>query len=179
MIRRLPSNRSLFATLAATWLACVLCLCAAGAMSAPAHAASGSTASPAVNAAVQEAIAKAKAGKAAGENEGANGKAFSKLTGEGEEGAGGEEEGQTTTKTANNASTNASKAPSTGLVVLVFAIAALLLGGIAFYIVRDARGVAPVPEGLLDAVASRNQAARARKRRTKAKAARQARKRNR
>lgn len=131
-----------------------------------------------MNAAVQEAIAKAKEGKTAGEGEGANGQAFSKLTGEGEEGASGEEEGQATSKTSN-AATSSSKAPSTGLMVLVFAIAALLLGGIAFYIVRDARGVAPVPEGLLDAVTSRGQAARARKRRSRAKAARQARKRNR
>ncbi|MGN6373911.1 MAG: hypothetical protein ACTHM1_13135 [Solirubrobacteraceae bacterium] len=161
---RLLCNRSHVSSLAAVWLASALCLFAACAVEVgTAHAAGGGS-TPA-----------SQPAKAA--PEGANGKAFGKLTGEGQEEAGGEEENQAATKT-NNASTSSSKAPSTGLIVLVFAIAALLLGGIAVYIVRDARGVAPVPDGLLDAVTDR-QAARARKRRTKAKAARQARKRNR
>lgn len=149
-----------------------------------AHASAGSsTSSPAMNAAVKEAIAKAKSGGSA--SEGLNGQAFGKLTGgnqseeAGGEEAGGEEEGQGGQTKTRAASTSASKAPSTGLVVGVFAIAALLLGGIAFYIVRDARGMAPASDGFVDALTSRTQAARTRKRRTKAKAARAARKRNR
>jgi hypothetical protein len=58
--------------------------------------------------------------------------------------------------------------------------AVLLLIGIAFVIVRDARKVAPAGDPQLSAgVASSNWAAKQRKRRAKAKAARQQRKRNR
>jgi hypothetical protein len=175
MIRRLL-HRSLLAAPLAAWLAGAVCLAAVGALgSTAAHASGGSTpASPAVNAAVQEAVSKAKAGGSA-PAEGNNGKAFSKLTGEGEEGTGAEE----AQKPAKTNAASSSGAPSTGLVVLVFAAAALLLGGIAFYIVRNARGMAPVAEGLAEPSRARDQAARARKRRAKAKAARAARKRNR
>jgi hypothetical protein len=64
--------------------------------------------------------------------------------------------------------------------VLVFALiaAVALLAGIAYLIVRDARSVAPVGDGLGGGSAS-NSAARMRKRRAKAKAARRQRKRNR
>ena len=58
--------------------------------------------------------------------------------------------------------------------------AVVLLLGIAFVIVRDARSAAPVTEGGLSAGGgSRSAEARMRKRRAKAKAARQQRKRNR
>ncbi len=56
---------------------------------------------------------------------------------------------------------------------------AVLLGGIAFFIVRDARSVAPVVDGLAGAGSAQERAARLRKRRAKAKAARRQRKRNR
>jgi hypothetical protein len=54
----------------------------------------------------------------------------------------------------------------------------LLLGGIAYLIVRDARNVAPVGDGLVGGT-RQDRASRQRKRRAKAKAARQQRKRNR
>jgi hypothetical protein len=52
-----------------------------------------------------------------------------------------------------------------------------LLAGVAFFIVRDSRRVAPAGDGL--AGSSRDRAVRLRKRRAKAKAARRQRKRNR
>ena len=59
--------------------------------------------------------------------------------------------------------------------------ALVLLLGIAFVIVRDARSVAPVAEGgaVSSGGGSRNAEAQLRRRRAKAKAARQQRKRNR
>ena len=68
------------------------------------------------------------------------------------------------------------------MILLALVAAVVLLSGIAFVIVRDARRVAPATEAdLLDAEArSNHNAGRAlRKRRAKAKAARQQRKRNR
>jgi hypothetical protein len=62
--------------------------------------------------------------------------------------------------------------------VPIFIAGALLLGGIAFLIVRDARNVAPVGDGLVGAT-TQERAAQRRKRKAKAKAARQQRKRNR
>ncbi len=63
---------------------------------------------------------------------------------------------------------------------MIFALiaAGLLLGGVAFVIVRDARSRAPVVEGAITG-GTRNPEARLRKRRARAKAARQQRKRNR
>jgi hypothetical protein len=82
-----------------------------------------------------------------------------------------------TTKTATSTSSESSGI-STGVLVPIFIAGVLLLGGIAFLIVRDARSVAPVADGLGGASAQ-DRAARQRKRRAKAKAARQQRKRNR
>lgn len=62
---------------------------------------------------------------------------------------------------------------------VIFVGAALLLLAIAAYIVRDARRHAPVVEGVIDGASKAIRAAQARKRRAKAKAARQQRKRNR
>lgn len=66
------------------------------------------------------------------------------------------------------------------LALLGVAAIVVLLGGIAFVIVRDARSVAPVADGgASGGGGSRNPEVRLRKRRAKAKAARRQRKRNR
>jgi hypothetical protein len=64
------------------------------------------------------------------------------------------------------------------LLIAAVAAGALLLGGIAFVILRDARSVAPVAEGSASG-GSRNPEARLRRRRAQAKAAKRQRKRNR
>jgi hypothetical protein len=101
------------------------------------------------------------------------GSAFNELT-----------EGQTQTETTPTATTTTSSTTETttnssSVLVLVMGAAVLLLGGIAFLIVRDARSVAPVGDGPLGAGDSkRDTAAMMRKRRAKAKAARRQRKQN-
>jgi hypothetical protein len=83
---------------------------------------------------------------------------------------------RTTTSTASTETTS----NSSTVIVLALAAAAVLLIGIAFVIVRDARRVAPVPDGQLPGgAAARDPAAELRRRRAKAKAARRQRKRNR
>jgi hypothetical protein len=90
-----------------------------------------------------------------------------------------EEETKTaTTATTATAEKEASSSIPGSLVILALAAGGLLLGGIAFVIVRDARSVAPVVEGPPSGN-SRNPEARLRKRRAQAKAARRQRKRNR
>lgn len=98
------------------------------------------------------------------------GNAFSELT---------ESAQTTTTATAKTSSEGSSDSNSTGVIVIALVAAVLLLSGIAFVIVRDARRVAPAGENGLGGRGSRDPAARARQRRAKAKAARQQRKRNR
>jgi hypothetical protein len=66
---------------------------------------------------------------------------------------------------------------STSMILALIAVG-LLLGGIAFMIVRDARSVAPVVEGLAMG-GTRNPEGRLRRRRAQAKAARRQRKRHR
>ncbi|HTB49845.1 MAG TPA: hypothetical protein VK701_02625 [Solirubrobacteraceae bacterium] len=179
-MRRITSHISLIAVLAA------VCLCAP----AGTYAATGS--SPSVNKAeldkaVQEALAKAKSGAgagtagaqsgaAAGASSGSLGssESFSKLTGKGEE-----EEAASTPTTATTSSNASLSSISTGVVIPVGIICVLLLGGIAFFILRDARSVAPVGDGLGSNSSAADHAARRRRRRAKAKAARQQRKRNR
>ena len=88
---------------------------------------------------------------------------------------------QETTSTAKSTAATQESSSSSGLnATMVIAIAAggLLLAGIAFVIVRDARSVAPVVEGA-SVRGSRDPQARLRKRRAKAKIARQHRKKNR
>jgi hypothetical protein len=86
---------------------------------------------------------------------------------------------QTTASTATTESSSSSGSDSTTLVLGVVA-AAVLIGGIAFAIVRDARRVAPAGDGrLAEARSARDTAAMLRRRRAKAKAARRQRKRNR
>lgn len=137
----------------------------------------------ALNKAVQEALAKAQTEKSTGA-QGATGtgsssgslgssESFSNLTGKS-----GEEE-ETPTQTTATTSSSSSSGLSTSVLVPIFVVGALLLAGIAFFIVRDARNVAPAGDGLGSADSSRDQAARLRKRRAKAKAARRQRKRNR
>jgi hypothetical protein len=83
-----------------------------------------------------------------------------------------------TTATATTAS-GTSTSNSKGTILLAGAAALLLLGGIAFLIVRDARSVAPAGDGLLGKGGSgHDTAAMMRKRRAKAKAARRQRKQN-
>jgi hypothetical protein len=87
------------------------------------------------------------------------------------------------TKTATTATTSTSSAEPTNshtVILLVAGAAVVLLSGIAFVIVRDARRVAPATEQeMIQGSSASETAARLRKRRAKAKAARRQRKRNR
>jgi beta-lactamase regulating signal transducer with metallopeptidase domain len=103
-----------------------------------------------------------------------NGNAFGELTE-------GQSEAPKTASTATRSNVSSPEATNSKTVVVLALVAAvLLLVGIAFVIARDARKVAPAGDPELTAgLASRDWAARQRKRRAKAKAARQQRKRNR
>jgi hypothetical protein len=83
----------------------------------------------------------------------------------------------TTPTTATTATTETSSDTSTPMIMAVVALF-IVLGGIAFYILRDARSVAPVVEGGMTG-GTRNPEGRLRKRRAQAKAARLQRKRHR
>lgn len=84
-----------------------------------------------------------------------------------------------TSTTTSAVASNSSATISTGTLVMAGIAVAVLLGGIAFLIVRDARSVAPVSEGPSGGMSASDRAARLRRRRAKAKAAKQQRKRNR
>jgi hypothetical protein len=84
---------------------------------------------------------------------------------------------QTTASTATTATAETSSKTSAPMIMALVA-GVLLLGGIAFVIVRDARSVAPVVEGMASG-GTRNPEGRLRKRRAQAKAARRQRKRHR
>jgi cobalamin biosynthesis Mg chelatase CobN len=87
--------------------------------------------------------------------------------------------GAKTVKTANTStSTQESSSGTNTSEILVLIAAGLLLVGIAYMILRDARSVAPVTEGLATG-GTRNPEGRLRKRRAQAKAARLQRKRHR
>lgn len=92
-----------------------------------------------------------------------------------------EESAAATTASEPTSEKRASESALPGpLVLLGIGAAVVLLLGIAFVIVRDARSAAPVTEGALSSGGgSRNAEARLRKRRAQAKAARRQRKRNR
>jgi hypothetical protein len=108
-----------------------------------------------------------------GASEGANGNAFSELSG------GSQSEGQTQ-QTETTATTASTQTNSKKTILIIIAAALVLLIAIAYVIVRDARGVAPAGDPqLAEARSARDSAAMMRKRRAKAKAARQARKHNR
>jgi hypothetical protein len=181
-------------------LATLLALCAAGqtVLAGSAGAAEAPTVNKAaLNKAVQEALAKAQVEKgaqgaggvggagaaagaagAAGSAAGGSGagigssEALSNLT------SGGGEEEATPTPTTPTA-TSSSSGISTSVLIPIGAVGGVLLLGIAFFIVRDARSVAPAGDGFGGGGSARDRAARQRKRRAKAKAARQQRKRNR
>jgi hypothetical protein len=94
--------------------------------------------------------------------------------------AGATEQRRTAEREASRRRTAANGEPgSLTALPVIFVAAALLLGAIAAYIVRDARRHAPVIAGVVDGASKAIRAAQARKRRAKAKAARQQRKRNR
>ncbi len=83
--------------------------------------------------------------------------------------------GKTTSSTETTGGAQESKTSTPMIMALVAGV--LVLGGIAFVIVRDARSVAPVVEGATGG--TRNPEGRLRKRRAQAKAARRQRKRHR
>jgi|HubBroStandDraft_2_1064218.scaffolds.fasta_scaffold154094_2 hypothetical protein len=102
------------------------------------------------------------------------GNAFSELT------QGGQETTPTTTATTATTETSTTSSSNSSKVILLALVAAVaLLVGIAFVIVRDARRVAPVEDGVVTGGSARDTAAQMRKRRAKAKAARRQRKRTR
>jgi hypothetical protein len=85
-----------------------------------------------------------------------------------------------TTTTTATASTETSNTKSSSVIVIALGAAVVLLAGITFVIIRDVRRVAPADDAEMAQRSSANDAAVAlRRRRAKAKAARQARKRNR
>jgi len=87
----------------------------------------------------------------------------------------------TTTQPASTKSAETSSNSNSGTLLAIGAgVAVVLLGGVAFVIVRDARRVAPAGDAdLIESRARSNAAARVRRRRARAKAARRQRKRNR
>ncbi|HEX3509904.1 MAG TPA: hypothetical protein VHT27_02275 [Solirubrobacteraceae bacterium] len=86
----------------------------------------------------------------------------------------------TSTTTTSSAATETNNSNSRTLVLGALAAAVILLSIIGFVIVRDARRVAPAVDGdLTEERSARDAAVQLRKRRAKAKAARQQRKRNR
>jgi hypothetical protein len=87
---------------------------------------------------------------------------------------------ETKTSTASTSSTSRETTNNHTVILLGFAAAVVLLSGIAFVIVRDARRVAPATEQeMIQGSSASDTAVRLRKRRAKAKAARKQRKRNR
>jgi len=87
---------------------------------------------------------------------------------------------ETETKTTSTSTASSEPHNSSTLLLAGIGAAAVLLIGIVFLIMRDVRGVVPATEvDLLDGSATRRSEAAMRKRRAKAKAARQQRKRNR
>jgi hypothetical protein len=102
------------------------------------------------------------------------GNAFSELS------SGAAQTESTQTKTTETKGSTEQTSNSKKTVVIALGSAIILLIAIASVIVRDARKVAPAGDGpLAEARAARDTAATLRRRRTKAKAARQQRKRNR
>jgi hypothetical protein len=89
--------------------------------------------------------------------------------------------GETTqTQTTANTTTTTEASNSKSVILIALGAAVVLLSGIAYVIVRDARRVAPAgDEDLLERRSGRDPAVTLAKRRAKAKAARRQRKRNR
>jgi hypothetical protein len=92
----------------------------------------------------------------------------------------GEPEETGTPKTASTTSRTSQATNTNGVLLLGLGAAVVVLAGVAFVIVRDARRVAPADEtDVIEARSAHDSAVRLQKRRAKAKAARQQRKRNR
>jgi hypothetical protein len=89
------------------------------------------------------------------------------------------EEQATTATTSTTASTESENHKSSSVTAALIAVGLVLLLGVAFVIVRDARRWAPAADGELAETASGHSQAALQKRRAKAKAARRQRKRNR
>ena len=90
------------------------------------------------------------------------------------------EETTATTSTTSTSSTESSTTNNQKTILIAVVAAVILLSGIAFVIARDARRVAPATDADLgEGRSGRDPAVTLRKRRAKAKAARQQRKRNR
>lgn len=86
----------------------------------------------------------------------------------------------TTTTAATTSTETTSNTDTVTVVLLSLGAAGLLIGGIAYFIMRDARKVAPAGDvRLVEAGAARDSTQRLHRRRAKARAARQQRKRNR
>jgi hypothetical protein len=180
-VRRISWHIQLLAVMA------VLCLAGQSLVAATALGAAGSVSLSSSEKAeldkqVQEQLAKEKVGQSgsasqgaagSGSTSGSLGSSSSNLAQKAEAEAAEEEP-----NTKKTTTTTESGGISTGVLVPIFIAGVLLLGGIAFLIVRDARSVAPVGDGLVGG-SVQDKAARQRKRRAKAKAARQQRKRNR
>ncbi len=94
-----------------------------------------------------------------------------------EEGEG--EEGTEASKRTGTSSSEESNGFSSLPIIFGMGGAAVLIAAIAFFVLRDAHKNAPVPEGALEGSATRMSPAHVRKRRSKAKAVKQQRKRNR
>jgi hypothetical protein len=90
-----------------------------------------------------------------------------------------QQETTATTATVASEKETASSSISSSLVILALVAGGLLLGGIAFVIVRDARSAAPIVESSGPGRSARDPEIQLRRRRAKAKAAKQQRKRNR
>jgi hypothetical protein len=123
-------------------------------------------------------LALVPASAAAAAASGAGGSAYNELVG-----GGAQEQTPTTpakTSTTPTSATTTSGSNSKTAIFLAFGAAAVLLVGIGFVVMRDARKVAPVGDGPVSSGRpGRDPAARLRKRRAQAKAARTQRKRNR
>jgi hypothetical protein len=147
----------------------------------------------ALNKAVQEAVAKAQAGQGAGAagapGAGATGGAGTGAAGGAGTGTGTQgfseltkkaEEEPTNTQTTPTTSNSSTASPLKASLLIPIAIVVVgLLAGIAFLILRDARGVTPAGDLLSGRGNAEARAAQLRKRRAKAKAAKRQRKRNR
>jgi len=106
--------------------------------------------------------------------EGANGSAFSELS------KGAQQETTPTETTETNGTTTSPTTNSKKTVIIIVIAAIALLVAIGYVIVRDARRMAPAADPqVAEARSAHDSAATLRKRRAKAKAARQQRKRNR
>ncbi len=150
----------------------VLCGVWASSSSAATTAAKGAAPTSGSSSLLESSAASSKSGGTSG------GTASTPAGGEEEEGAEGTEASK---KTAASRTSASEESGSFGSLPIIFGMggAAILIGAIATFIVRDARRSAPVPEGGISNASTRMSAHQLRKRRSKAKAVKQQRKKNR